>query len=42
MDEGSASSIDEEGRGLHQREGVSVDEVFGLGIERTVEGDDVG
>ena len=42
VDEGAASGVDEEGGGFHQGEGVGIDEVFGLFVERGVEGDDVG
>ena len=40
--EGAASGVDEKGGGFHQGEGVGIDEVFGLFVERGVQGDDVG
>lgn len=33
VDEGTAAGVDEEGGGLHEGEGVGIDEVLGLGIE---------
>ena len=42
VDEVTATGVDEDGTGLHQLERFPIDEMPGLGSERTMQGDGVG